>query len=186
MKKFLIALALICAPSTALAQKSGSDDTAPVQLVEPTAPAGDQVVGYHSADQRMNNAIEQARTYLPFFLDEFRAASTQSREDFTVKVALPTASGSREHIWAGDLRFEGQQLVGSLINEPYDLPGLHLGSRVEIPDADISDWSILTPDGVYGGFTSRVMIDDMPEAEAAQYREALELTAQPVPPGWVQ
>jgi uncharacterized protein YegJ (DUF2314 family) len=184
MKRFLIALALICAPSVALAQKA--EDTAPIQLTEPTTPAGDQVVGYHEADQRMNTAIEQARALLPVFMEEFRAAPEQSRGAFTIKVALPTSAGSREHIWAGDLRFEGRQLVGSLINDPYDLPGLTLGSRVEIADADISDWSILTPDGVYGAFTSRVMIDDMPPAEAAQYREALQLTASPVPSGWIQ
>jgi uncharacterized protein YegJ (DUF2314 family) len=185
MKRFLVALATICAAATpAFAQKA--EDTAPIQLTAPTEPGGDHVVAYHDADARMNAAIEQARALLPIFMDEFRAAPSASRGAFTIKVALPTSAGTREHIWAGDLRFEGDQLVGSLVNEPLDLPGLALGSRVEINDADISDWSISTPDGTYGAYTSRVMIDDMPPDQAAQYRQALALTPQPAPAGWIQ
>jgi uncharacterized protein YegJ (DUF2314 family) len=185
MKRFLVALAAMCVAATpAFAQKA--EDTAPVQLTAPTEPGGDHVIAYHDTDTRMNTAIDQARALLPIFLDEFRAASSQSRGAFTVKVALPTSAGTREHIWAGDLRYDNGQLVGSLVNEPLDLPGLSLGSRVEINEADISDWSISTPDGVYGAFTSRVMIEDMPPDQAAQYREALALTPQPTPPGWIQ
>lgn len=174
MRYVLLAMALAFAPTAAFAQKN----TDPI--VE------DQVIGYHDADTRMNTAIEQARALLPLFLDEFRRASTQGRQAFSLKAALETSDGGREHIWVSDLRYDGDQLVGNLVNEPYDLPGLRLGSRVEIDENIISDWSIQTPQGTYGGFTTRVMLEDMAPAEAQRYRTALSLANDPTPPGWTQ
>ncbi|MGE0743166.1 MAG: YegJ family protein [Hyphomonadaceae bacterium] len=176
MRHVLIAVALSFAlTSPAVAQKQ---DNPPV--VE------DQVMGYHDSDERMNRAIEQARALLPLFVEEFRSANTQARGAFTVKAGLTTSDGGREHIWVADLSLEGDRFIGNLINEPYDLPGLSLGSRVEVPLDIISDWTIATPDGVYGGFTTRVMIDDMPPDQAQRYREGLQMTASPTPPGWIQ
>lgn len=172
MRSVFLALALVLAPGAAFAQKGDNVE--------------DQVISYRDSDTRMNSAIEQARALLPLFLDEFRRASTQAREAFTVKAGLRTSEGGREHIWIGDLRYDGDQLVGNLINEPYDLPGLRLGSRVEIELEDISDWSIRTPQGTYGGFTTRVMLEDMAPSEAQRYRTALSLANDPTPPGWTQ
>ncbi len=172
MRFAVIALALFCISGPAFAQKD--------------APVADQVIGYADTDARMNGAIAEARALLPQFLAELRTARAQSRGAFTVKAGLRTSDGGREHIWIGDLRYEGDQLVGNLINEPYYLPGMRMGSRVEINPEDISDWTIPTPEGVYGGFTTRVMLEDMPAAEAARYREQLGMTASPTPPGWVQ
>ena len=172
MKHILVAFALVFAATPALAQKPQAG------AVE------DTVVGYHETDARMNAAIDQARALLPLFLQEFRNSGAPGA--FTVKAGLRTSDGGREHIWIGDLHYEGEQLVGNLINEPYDLPGMRLGSRVEIAQDEISDWSIATPDGVYGGFTTRVMIEDMPPAQAQQYRTGLNMAAEPTPPWWVQ
>lgn len=172
MKYALIALAVVFAATPAFAQKPGAEG---VQ---------DFVTGYADTDARMNAAIEQARALLPLFLEEFRG--TDAPGAFTIKAGLLTSDGGREHIWIGDLHYEGDQLVGNLINEPYYLPGMRLGSRVEIKPDDISDWTIATPDGVYGGFTTRVMLANMAPAEAEQYRASLNMAAQPTPPWWVQ
>ncbi|MCX7360162.1 MAG: DUF2314 domain-containing protein [Alphaproteobacteria bacterium] len=169
MKQILLAIAAFFTLATpALAQE----------------PIPDRVVDYGTSDARMNGAIEQARTLLPIFLAELRSAPEQSRGAFTLKAALPTSNGGREHIWIGNLRQERGQLVGDLINEPYYLPGLSLGSRVEINEADISDWCIATPQGTYGAYTTRVMLEDMSPEEAALYRRQLNLASDPAPPGW--
>jgi uncharacterized protein YegJ (DUF2314 family) len=173
MKHALIALALAFTATPVLAQKPGAGNG-----------LEDSVMGYADSDARMNAAIEHARALLPLFLQEFRGSNAPGA--FTIKAGLATSDGGREHIWIGELRYEGEQLVGVLINEPYDLPGLRLGSRVEINPADISDWTIATPDGVYGGFTTRVMIEDMPPAQAEQYRTGLQMTPDPTPSWWVQ
>jgi uncharacterized protein YegJ (DUF2314 family) len=158
----------------------------PAFAQKPEAGAGveDSVIGYHETDTRMNAAIAQARSLLPLFFEEFRSSDAPGA--FTIKVGLITSDGGREHIWIGDLHYDGQQLVGTLINEPYDLPGMHLGSRVEIDSDDISDWTIATADGVYGGYTTRVMIEDMPPTEAERYRVGLQITPDPTPSWWVQ
>jgi uncharacterized protein YegJ (DUF2314 family) len=151
---------------------------APVAVAQKPDPTYD----YSDSDAAMNGAIEDARESYPQFLATFRAAPTGSRGAFMVKVGLPTSEGGPEHIWVEDLRFEGQQLVGVLANEPADLPGLNLGSRVEINEAQISDWSIISAEGMYGNFTTRVMLPDLPADQANEFRQML--TPNPLPDSW--
>lgn len=172
MKYALIAIALAFTATPAFAQKTADE------------PVPDFVTSYADSDARMNTAIEQARALLPLFFQEF--ASTTAPGAFTIKVGLATNGGGHEHIWVGDLHYEGNQLVGNLINEPYDLPGMRLGSQVAINNDDISDWTIATPDGVYGGYTTRVMLEDMPAAQAEEYRVGLQMTRDPTPSWWIQ
>ncbi|MEZ6023273.1 MAG: DUF2314 domain-containing protein [Hyphomonadaceae bacterium] len=173
MRFALFALAFMVAATPAFAQKPGDAAGIP-----------DTVVGYHESDARMNGAIAQARALLPLFWAEFR--STDAPGAFTIKAGLRTDDGGVEHIWVGDLRFEGERLIGNLVNEPYYMAGLHEGSRVEVAMEEISDWTINTPDGVYGGFTTRVMLEDMPPAQAEQYRVGLRMTPHPAPSWWSQ
>ena len=74
-------------------------------------------------------------------------------------------------------------MVGDLGNDPDNLPELQLGSRVVIDEALISDWMYQSREGIYGGYTMRVMIEDMSPADAAPYRASLAPTL--VPPTWV-
>jgi len=168
---FLAALALACvtvAPSWA--QKA----------------AGDPIWGYASGDEAMNAAIAEAQRTYPLFLAAFRADSVAHQSNYMVKVGLPTsgegAPTTVEHIWIDHLHFEGDVLVGALANTPDYLPGMSLGSRVEVETARVSDWSIVRNDGMYGNFTTRVMLDDIPADQAAQLRRVL--TRDPLPADW--
>jgi uncharacterized protein YegJ (DUF2314 family) len=143
---------------------------------------GDTIVEYADDDAAMNAAIESARASLPHFFAEFDAAPAQGREAFSLKVGMPTSSGGQEHIWVDQLRREGHELVGALANEPNWLPGMHLGSRVVIDPELISDWSIMAPEGLYGSYTTRVMLPALDAATAAQMRELL--TDSPTPAHW--
>ena len=146
---------------------------------------GDQTFLYSDEDSRMNAAQAQARASLPNFFAVFdRAPPDAQRAIFLLKVGLPAGGGGSEHIWVNDLHREGTRLMGVLANSPNDLPGLHQGSPVAIVDAQISDWIIQTPDGMYGAFTIRVMLPDMPADLAREQREML--TDTPLPPSWTQ
>ena len=101
---------------------------------------------------------------------------------FPNPLGLPTPDGGHEHIWVSNLRRERGQLVGDLANEPVGLPGRHAGSRVEIDDALVSDWAIFADEGMYGSFTTRVMLPFIDPSEAASLRQML--TPQPLPAGW--
>jgi len=168
MRRIFIALAtLALAVQPAFAQK---DETP------------DPIVSYSDRDATMNAAIEEARRTLPHFFAEFDAAPADRRGDFSLKVGMPTEGGGAEHIWVSDLRREGGQLVGALANEPHWLPGMHRGSRVVIDPALISDWSIQAAEGLYGSYTTRVMLPDLDPETAAQMRELL--TPVPTPAWW--
>jgi uncharacterized protein YegJ (DUF2314 family) len=144
--------------------------------------APDEVVEFSDQDAAMNAAIENARSTLPQFFAEFDAAPAQSRGAFTVKVGMPVEGGGHEHIWVDNLRREGNQLIGALANEPNYMPGMHRGSRVVIDQALISDWSIHAPEGLYGSYTTRVMLPYLDPGEAAQLRQML--TPSPTPAEW--
>jgi uncharacterized protein YegJ (DUF2314 family) len=144
--------------------------------------ASQDVIQYGKEDARMNAAIEEARKGLPRFFEAFAGAPEEAKGAFKVKVALDTADGGHEHIWVGNLHWEGEALFGRLVNVPERLPGLSLGSQVRIERERISDWSIASPEGFYGSYTSRVMIDDLPPAQADQIRRTLAPT--PLPASW--
>ncbi|WP_395644543.1 YegJ family protein [Terricaulis sp.] len=165
---FFLALSLIATP--AFAQKDGGEG--PQDRVQYFAPS----------DQAMNDAIAEAHTTLPQFMALLRRTPEGQRGGLMLKVGLDTPDNGREHIWIDSLRYEGDTLVGNLANVPDALPGLRLGSRVEIEPERISDWMIQSPRGIYGAYTMRVMIQTMSPAEAAQYRALLAPTL--LPPDW--
>jgi len=147
------------------------------------AQQSDPVVEYSDADVEMTAARDAARASYPQFMAAFRASSrAEQANNFLVKVGLDRSVGGLEHIWVDSLRLEGDTLVGALANEPQYLPGLHRGSPVTIDTARISDWAWVGPEGMYGNFTTRVMLDDIEPATAAQLRRVL--TANPIPESW--
>lgn len=143
----------------------------------------DPVYNYTDTDAAMNAAVEDARRSYPQFMATLTADSVSNRAaNYLIKVGLPTPDGGHEHIWVDSLRFEGGALVGALANIPDNLPGMSQGSRVEIDEALVSDWSIITAEGMYGSFTTRVMLDVIPPDQAAQMRQVL--TRDPLPADW--
>lgn len=106
-------------------------------------------------DAEMEAAIKKARATYPSFL----AKARKPREDaiYLVKIGLRTPDGSNEHIWVDELSFEGDRVFGKLANEPVNLPGRKLGSRVEVRLNILTDWVIMTEKEREGGFTIDVI-----------------------------
>lgn len=172
MKALLAALVMLgVTAGQALAQKAQPER------------APDPIVEYDTADAAMNAARAAAQRSYGQFLADFRAATPHARaNNYMVKLGLDRSDGGLEHIWVDTLRFEGDQLVGALANEPVDLPSMHVGSRVVVETERISDWSIVRAEGMYGNFTTRVMLPDVDPATAAELREVL--TRDPLPEDW--
>ena len=85
---------------------------------------------------RLREAEDEARKRLP----EFEAAfKSNSGSRFSVKVRLAVDDKS-EHIWINVSEISSASLCGELGNHPVDLPGLHLGSKVEIDRSQVEDW----------------------------------------------
>jgi uncharacterized protein YegJ (DUF2314 family) len=116
-------------------------------------------------DPIMQAAEATARTRYP----EFAAAwESQSGHDFMVKAPVER-NGITEFIWINVTTIEGERLYGTLGNEPFQLAGLSLGSKVSVNVGDLNDWGYLDPqENFVGGFTIIAMqkaLDRKPDPE---------------------
>jgi uncharacterized protein YegJ (DUF2314 family) len=107
----------------------------------------------------MSAAIAKARATLP----EFRrllAAPEPGMSDFGIKARFKTPDGG-EHCWIGELQASGSGFVGKLTVHPQHVAGLQLGSRVEVTEDMITDWSY-SQNGVFRGhYTTKVLVPHM-------------------------
>lgn len=139
-------------------------DAAPA--VQPSAQS-DNVVPIATQDSEMNAAIAAARATLPQF--EALLADGQLADSFPkVKVGLDSDDGSVEHIWVAEPQFSGDTIHGVLDNEPALLSGRHRGDAVSFRRDQVSDWSYVRDDRLFGNYTTRVML---PQLEPAQREE---------------
>jgi uncharacterized protein YegJ (DUF2314 family) len=63
--------------------------------------------------------------------------------------------------------------MGTINNDPNKVSTVKLGERIEIPEADISDWMYLRDGKVVGNYTLRPLLKKMPAKEAEQLRKLL-------------
>ena len=143
-----------------------------------TSPAfsGDQTLKYETGDAQMSAAIDAALTSLDSF---FRALDRGriTRAEAGLKVALETPAGSaatHEVIWVADFSTrDSKTFTAYLANEPNQLPGLTLGSKVTFSRDQIRDWSVIRDGKGYGYFTVRAMLPRLSAQQAAQLRQFL-------------
>ena len=99
-------------------------------------------------------AVSRARADLPLLRELFRAHP----ETTLVKVAVATASGSREHVWAR-LVAVGADTLTAVIVTPMLHPPAGVDDELVLPVAELEDWHVLLPDGrIRGSFTTRAQI----------------------------
>ena len=104
----------------------------------------------------MAAAIARARATLPEFRRQL-AAPEPGTANFGIKARFPV-SGGAEHLWIGDLQPNGSGFAGNVTVDPQQVAGLKLGSRVEVSEEMITDWSY-SKDGVFQGHhTTRVLL----------------------------
>lgn len=112
-------------------------------------------------DPELNAAMKEARRRLSEFQDALEKDSRRKipvMDSPLVKCGFKSpVTGTIEHMWIEDVRFEGERVVGRLANEPDNIPGLTQGRWVSMPLDDISDWVYREGDRTIGGFTIAVM-----------------------------
>ncbi|MDP3749315.1 MAG: DUF2314 domain-containing protein [Phenylobacterium sp.] len=122
----------------------------------------------------------EARKTLPIFWSKVEGAPAGVGE-FRLKIGLPTPNGAVEHIWTDLVSRSSEEIVGTIANDPVNLPDLKFGAVVRIDPETISDWSYVKGEKLYGAYTMRALLDRMPADERA---EALALlSAQPLEAG---
>jgi uncharacterized protein YegJ (DUF2314 family) len=93
-------------------------------------PDRDGVSTVDSGDKQMNAAIAEARARMAEFLAALKQPRA-GRSNFSVK-AKYEISGGGEHIWIGDVAFDGSQFSGRVENVPRGIKGMKYGDTVSV------------------------------------------------------
>jgi|EndMetStandDraft_3_1072993.scaffolds.fasta_scaffold50294_4 uncharacterized protein YegJ (DUF2314 family) len=125
-----------------------------------------------NADPEMEAAKAQARASLGHFWEKF-AAPGADEGGFAIKVALPYGANSTEHIWTKDIERKEGRISAVINNVPRDVKTVRLGERIEVAEAQISDWMYLRAGKMVGNYTMRPLLKRMPPQDAARYRAML-------------
>lgn len=134
---------------------AGKSETAP-------RPVKDNVVAYHTRDERMNAAKDQARRTMPRFLG---LLAENAPGTYAIKFPL-TQNGATEHIWLQVDAHRNGMFSGRIANNPVNGSRHRMGDRLTVPAAQVEDWSVTDRDVILGGYTARVAIADLPEDKA--------------------
>lgn len=95
-----------------------------------------------------------------------------------------------EQMWLNELEFDGQEITGTLLNEPQWLKSVEAGDRRSVRPGEISDWMYAVRRHVYGGYTIQLLRSRMGAAERVQHDRAWGMkfgapdVLHVVPPEW--
>jgi uncharacterized protein YegJ (DUF2314 family) len=130
----------------------------------------DPIVDIAKGKPEMAAAIRKARAGLPGFWQ--RAAAPGPGESyFLIKFDLVPGEVD-EYIWAQVITHAGGVTTARLVNRPR-APGYAKGQEVQVPDAQVIDWSYVEDDArVIGAETTRALLAMVPPAEAAALRRS--------------
>ena len=131
----------------------------------------DKVVNVEQDDPEMVAAIAKARDTLPQFWQVFDKRD-QGESDFSLKVKVTDKRGT-EHFWATDIERRDGKTMGVINNDPNIVASVKLGDRIEIPEADISDWLYMRSGKMVGNETLRPPLKKMPAAEAEKLKRMI-------------
>ncbi len=111
---------------------------------------------------KMETAIAGAQESL----DRFIGALAEGKGDFfAIKRPYPTRSGEVEHIWITVSTISNGSFIGEIGNIPRDIADLNEGDSVTVPRAEVTDWMIASGRRMFGGYTTRVIEETLPEDE---------------------
>jgi uncharacterized protein YegJ (DUF2314 family) len=132
------------------------------------------IITYKTGNPKIDKSISDARAHLSYFWDHHLHPQPGDRT-FTLKVAFPVTKGGqqgREHIWVTYPVRKGAALTGRLDNDPDMMPGKS-GDTVSFTEDMVTDWGFVQNGKMVGFYSTRVMLEDAPPAEAAQIRSML-------------
>jgi uncharacterized protein YegJ (DUF2314 family) len=135
---------------------------------------------FDGADPAMQQAHEAAQQTFKYF---WRELSWERRRivpglDMAM-VKLPFTDGPRtdgnaefEHMWIGEVNFDGETLYGELLNAPNWLTSVQEGEAVQAPFSHLTDWMMTVDGEAYGGFTVNAMRAKMSSQERKEHDAA--------------
>jgi uncharacterized protein YegJ (DUF2314 family) len=131
----------------------------------------DMIVDVAADDPEMNAAIAKARATLPTFWQVFERRE-RGDSDFSLKVKV-TDPRVTEYFWVTDIARLDGKIMGTIDNDAMIVASVKLGDRIEISDADISDWLYMRKGKMVGNHTVRPLFKKMPASEVERMKHML-------------
>lgn len=131
----------------------------------------DKTVSVKPDDPDMTAAIASARASLPGFWKIFDHPE-HGESDFCLKVKIED-KGEVEYFWLANIERQGGKIYGVISNEPEFVKSVKAGQRLEVNEADISDWMYTRDARLHGNYTLRALFKAMPKTEVDKYRALL-------------
>ena len=130
-------------------------------------------------EESLMEAFERAQTTFPYF---WRELSWEYRRIIpALSIASVKAAFSQdveggepivEHMWINDIYFDGEAILGTLINEPNELTNIEVGDQVSIRVSDVEDWLLSDGETVCGGFSIQAIRKLMGAKERKEHDQA--------------
>ena len=118
-------------------------------------------------DPEMDNAVATAPTTVQQFIDALKSPKA-NQSGFSIKKGFKQGEMT-EHMWLGDVTFDGTMFHAKLNNDPVDVNNVKFGDAVTISPKDISDWMFIEDGKLIGGYTVRVLYNRETPAGKKQF-----------------
>lgn len=125
------------------------------------------VVAYTTQNEEIAKSRRLAAESLSKFDARFRANKPGT---YSVKFPL-TQNGETEHIWLQVSEISSNHYVGRLANAPVNGKKYKRGQHMTVPRDHVEDWMIMHSGLIYGGYSARYMIKDLPADQRALYED---------------
>lgn len=128
--------------------------------------------GYvEDSDPEMAAAIAKAQATLPQFWQVFDQRA-HGESNFVLVVRI-TDKGRIEHFHTTEFERRDGKMMVTISRAPKIVASVKLDDRIEIPQADITDWSYMR-DGKYFGMTTfKVRFKHMPSADVERIKQVM-------------
>jgi len=130
------------------------------QLIDQLFGSKDEII-YAEHDDTLVAASRRAKEELMALRPKF-ANGIPDQERLQVKAPFTTDRGGTEWMWVDVLEWKGDQIVGLLSNDPYEVSRLKAGARVEVDARSVFDYLYTRADGTQAGNeTSKILQKQM-------------------------
>ena len=131
----------------------------------------DKVISVADDDPEMTASISKARETLPQFWQVIDQRE-RGESGFSLKVRITDMRGT-EHFWATDVERRDGKIMGTINNDPNTVASVKLGDRIEIPEADITDWLYMRDSKLVGNHTLKPLFKQMPAGEVERLKRMM-------------
>jgi len=132
--------------------------------------ANDETIQVSQDDKAMNSAIAESKSTFDTFVTAFNNQGERD-EAHAIKVQFKTPDGGGEHIWIGDLFLKDGNFYGLVNNTPNATTEVNFGDTVLVDTKNMSDWMYLSDGVLKGGYTIRVLRNQLSAKEKKDFDE---------------